>query len=115
MVVTFGSFAIATFIAGILLLVVSARDIQNIDFGIIEAICLGIALIIIIMQSRKINNDITSVLIAVIGNVVWSIVGIILVAFVGLLLMMLTGGNKSQKQKHKHCKFFDNLNKWSNI
>lgn len=114
MIVTFGSFVIATFIAGVLLLLVSAMDIQNIDFGIIEAICLGVAFIVIVMQSRKINYDISSTLIAIIGNVVWSIIGMLLIALIGLLLMMLTGGNNKSK-KHKHCNFFDDLHKWGGL
>ena len=114
MIVTFGSFAIALIASGIVCLFLMMIGIQNVDFLIIAYGAIIISILYIIKHSMKMNNDITSILIAIIGNIVWSIMGMLLVALVGLLLMMLTGGNNKSK-KHKHCHFFDDLHKWGKL
>ena len=102
MVVTFGSFAIALIVSGIVCLFLMMLGIQNVDFLIIAYGAIIISILYIIRHSMKMNNDITSILIAIIGNIVWSIVGLFLAAIVAFLLSILFGGNNNSKKHKKH-------------
>lgn len=105
MVVTFGSFAIALIVSGIVCLFLMMLGIQNVDFLIIAYGGIIISILYIIRHSTKMNNDITSILIAIIGNIVWSIVGLFLAAIVAFLLSILFGGNNNNKKHKKHSHF----------
>lgn len=102
MVVTFGSFAIALIASGIVCLFLMMLGIQNVDFLIIAYGAIIISILYIIRHSMKMNNDITSILIAIIGNIVWSIAGLFLAAIVAFLLSILFGGNNNNKKHKKH-------------
>ena len=105
MVVTFGSFAIALIVSGIVCLFLMMLGIQNVDFLIIAYGGIIISILYIIRHSMKMNNDITSILIAIIGNIVWSIVGLFLAAFIAFLISILFGGNNHNKKHKKHSHF----------
>lgn len=105
MVVTFGSFAIALIVSGIIYLFLMIIGIQNVDFLIIAYGAIIISILYIIRHSMKMNNDIISILIAIIGNIVWSIVGLFLAAIIAFLISILFGGNSNNKKHKKHSHF----------
>lgn len=109
MVVTFGSFAIALIVSGIVCLFLMMLGIQNVDFLNIAYGAIIISILYIIRHSMKMNNDITSILIAIIGNIVWSIVGLFLAAIIAFLITILFGGNNNNKKHKKHSPFGCNI------
>ena len=97
-VLTFGSYIFATLIIIIPVILAQSEDTAE----MYAAIAFGIATIILAIQSIRINSDIKSVIIAIIGNITWAIIGALLSVLTLFLLAFIFGGNNSSSKKNSN-------------
>lgn len=109
MVLTYGAFLITLFI--LLIFVIGIENEETTKTYILSGY--GIASIILIFQSVRINHDIKSIIIASIGNIVWSTLGLLLCAITIVLAIVVLGvlcgsdNDKCSRHRHEHSDFFD--------
>ena len=59
----------------------------------------GTASIILAIQSIRINGDIKAMIIAIIGNIVWSVIGLLLSVLTIFLVALLFGGSTNNYRR----------------
>ena len=109
MVLTYGAYIVASII--FIICISGNESTETINSSAL--LCYGVATIILLFQSVRINNDIKSIIIAGIGNIVWATIGLLLsviaIALAILVLGVLGGSSndKCSKHRHRHSDFFD--------
>ena len=86
-VLTFGAYLIMAIILIIPLMTAQTSE----DGNMYAMVGFIIATVILIFQSVRINNDIKSIIIAIIGNIVWALLGSILVFLLLFILALVFG------------------------
>ena len=105
-VLTFGAYLITAIILIIPLMTAQTSEEGNI-YALIGFI---IATVILIFQSVRINNDIKSIIIASIGNIVWALLGIFLsILFIFLAAFLFGGNGKTPNCKSDCCSDLFNI------
>ena len=94
-ILTFGSFLITILI--LIIPIVIAQDEKTAELYV--WIGFGTASIILAIQSIRINGDIKAMIIAIIGNIVWSVIGLLLSVLTIFLVALLFGGSTNNYRR----------------
>ena len=98
-VLTFGAYLITAIILIIPLMTAQTSE----DGNMYAMVGFIIATVILIFQSVRINNDIKSIIIASIGNIVWALLGSILVFLLLFILALVFGGDNKKPNCKSDC------------
>lgn len=98
-VLTFGAYLIMAIILIIPLMTAQTSE----DGNMYAMVGFIIATVILIFQSVRINNDIKSIIIASIGNIVWALLGSILVFLLLFILALVFGGDNKKPNCKSDC------------